>query len=403
MHKRLSMRLLQKALDGILTVGWYATFRTPVLGIDIDDHRTGGWTYNQRHPLPALREHYEAVVESFPRQPSLVAKSPHGIHVYYLLTERVHIESLHHLAGTMIENASPELKPTPHATLRIPATSRFRHPRSLQPMKEWRDQGVPWERLPRYPISDLFGDEWRDRLPAPGRAATGRPSTDEHRVTLGTERPVLPDLSEVESTVLPFRDGETYEQTFLFAMACRRRGMSVNETIKRALLWLDRSTAYTGSLRASPDELEERIRHIFKIERSEPVITTPDIGGFRPAVERLAKQHPFVPQRTKAIRRFLENLVRLKIYHDAVAANESMLLRYDDKYPFYRLNRSRGVYPLPSNLLKKWNTNYPSILAWLMEIGVLIDPGTSFSPHQRVCKYYGISIAVSPDESESDG
>ena len=57
---------------------------------------------------------------------------------------------------------------------------------------------------------------------------------------------------------------------------------------------------------------------------------------------------------------------------------------------------------LTSNLLKKWNKNYRSILTWLLSIGLLEESGHSYSPHHHVCKHYFINTDIFEEEPETE-
>jgi hypothetical protein len=70
--------LIGKALHGEMTLGYYQSSSTKVLGIDIDDHSGKGKGY--------LQKKYDEVISRMGGlPPSLVNKSPRGLHVYYYL------------------------------------------------------------------------------------------------------------------------------------------------------------------------------------------------------------------------------------------------------------------------------------------------------------------------------
>lgn len=68
------------------------------------------------------------------------------------------------------------------------------------------------------------------------------------------------------------------------------------------------------------------------------------------STEHLVAIHPFVPQRTKAIRRFLQSLAGWKAYQDQIYANNAALGYYNDIHLFYQRNRSNGFYPIPAQV-----------------------------------------------------
>jgi len=404
-RERFSIRALQQAIDGTYQLGWYSSIATPVLGIDIDDHVHGGWRVGKREPLPELRTRYERIRDSFPVLPSMVVLSPHGLHLYYLLTSPLHYRNLQTLARKTLPEIPVELKPTPSTTLRVPARKWMLHPESLTRLYPTPDRGIDWSAVPVYQREILFGPDWRvtlretDFMGVPARKG----SSSDRTARLAGRAPVAVDsLKEVELEVLPFRNNETNEQVFKLVVACRKTGFSLQETIDRVLWWIDRSPGYTGPLKDNADALENKVSYIYGARKTRPAPEAVDISEYAQAIDDLVARHPFVPQRTKAVRRFLEKLVGTKKRHDLISASKSLTRYEDDKYEYYRLNRTRGVYPLPSKTLKAWNTNYTSILEWLLDIGLLEESGRGYSPLQHVCKHYFIHIDLPSEDNDTD-
>lgn len=392
--RRMDLPLLQRALDGKTTIGWYASFRSPVFGVDIDDHRTGGWSRDYTAPRGRLRDLYQATVERIGRLPSVVFSSPRGLHAYYLLTELVHIDNLRQSVKAQIGEVPVEIKPTAHTTLRVPAKKRVRDPVSLASTWTGSPDEFEWTSLTQHAPADLFGDDWRTTL----RVGAHRDGVA--RVTRKREHAArvagdgIPSLEEVESTIMPFKNGQTYRQTFLLGVACRRAGIRLEKAIAIGYDWLNRSPDYTGGLLRNERELEQRLEHIY--EKGPESTSVPRVHvELTPAVdaviERLTCSHPFVKQRTKSVRRFLQSLAEWKALHDSIGNDRAETARYDDAYPYYAVNRNSGLYPLPSALLERWNKNYVSMLRWLISAGVLTD-ASAYSPRQHVCRYYRIVL-----------
>ena len=70
---------IQEAIEGITTLGYFTNTITNVLGIDIDNHRNYSETW--------LLDLYNQVVERLHCKPSILVKSPRGLHSYWYLTQ----------------------------------------------------------------------------------------------------------------------------------------------------------------------------------------------------------------------------------------------------------------------------------------------------------------------------
>lgn len=127
-------------------------------------------------------------------------------------------------------------------------------------------------------------------------------------------------------------------------------------------------------------------------------------------VEKLVQQHNWYDRRTVPVRRFLENLVRWVAYHDEVRRDPVQFTHWSRSYSGYALNRKRGLYPLPIAVLRKWNGQPKTIMAWLTELRVLsIDrdyhvgnpDSESWHTKQGVCRYYHVNLEIESAETRS--
>ena len=75
----LSDYLINEAIEGVLTLGYFASTITQLVGVDIDNHRnySEGWLLNI----------YGQVVERFGVYPSVLVRSPRGLHAFWYLTQ----------------------------------------------------------------------------------------------------------------------------------------------------------------------------------------------------------------------------------------------------------------------------------------------------------------------------
>ena len=113
--------------------------------------------------------------------------------------------------------------------------------------------------------------------------------------------------------------------------------------------------------------------------------------SYKPLVSRLIKQSSFAPQRNKPIERFLYALLDWCDWHDAIIKNPKLTALFDYLYPYYRVNRKAGFYPLPKYFLEKANCRYYEIMKWLKQIGFLENAPFKYVPNNGICKYYKVN------------
>lgn len=402
-QKPLHYSLIQRALKGEKVVGFYSTFNTPVIGIDIDDHGFPSYSDEQRLLTDKTKTIYNQIVHKVGYEPSLISKSPNGLHVYYLLTERLHWKHLQNLTRNLIGDTQVELKPTPRTTLRIPSLPNILDPETLQPITTEHELFTDWGNLKHYSPEQLFGSSWREIQRSLHFNKRKRTSSKE-KPAEGRETPYHSlDLTLLEQTILPFKNNHTYTQVFELTVACRREGMTRDEILEYLQQQIAHSPSYIGSLRTEPSELEGRVDHILSQEGSRSVLPSiteenTTLLEMKPLIEYLLSIHPFSAKANKAVERLLTRLIIWKEWHDQIFTSPEATSLFDSLYPFYRKNRADGLYPLPSSLLKRWVSRYNKFIPWLQEKGILTESPYPYSSNAHICKYFRISFEHLWDE-----
>lgn len=203
------------------------------------------------------------------------------------------------------------------------------------------------------------------------------------------------NILRLESELLPFTNGHTND--ILCQLVPKYKTcLSFEEALDRIHNLILNSLEYTNDL-TDYSILERRIQSFY---RNGPSIT-PSSRSISKIIELpehleaiIQSQKRFVKQRTKGIRKYFFGLLSWKAYHDSIYTNKARFYEEDSKYPYYAVNRKKGLYPLPSSKQKEWNKNYNSLLPWLKEIGILEESDFSYSPRNRICKYYQINVSL---------
>jgi len=377
-HERLTLGLIEQAILDRLVVGFFVSTVPNVLGVDIDDHRGAAWTGSEASPL--LLSLYEQTCQRLRAQPSLLVQSPHGLHGFWVLSERIPAEVLYGLARERLGSLPVEVKPTPASSLRIPAERRILDPKTLQLLS------LPFElvaqSMPVQHPAFLFEAGY---LPE-----TIRASLVERRARARLLQN-LPRIEKVEEELLPLVAGRTNEPFLRLCLAYRCAGLSVEEAHYRFALCLMRSPRYQGELRDAR-RLQQRIECEYRRNRDYTPKAREIQGSLFNAMiaERVALVHPFARQRTKPLQRFVTRILEWCDWHDEIITNPGQTAFFDYLYPYYRKNRREGLYPLPKSLLFKANERYRQLMPWLEQRGLIEASNYPYVPGQGICRYYRV-------------
>lgn len=368
----------------------------------------------------------EALVECFNEKPSLVARSPHGAHVYWCLEEEALWYQLRPKLGKVkrvweekkrergIER-SLEIMPTPSRPLRIPRLDRLLEPEGLEPMRRPADGEAFWRGLRRYRLEGLIKEEVLEREwpkeERPGQRLRERELVDRGSGRKGRTDAELLSLRprnsrEAEELLMPFRDGESNVRLIKMVEGGKRGGMTLDDVTEWILGWETRSraTGYSGDMFRNLRELRSRIESLYaacnvtEAGASRFMRLWEEKEGKYPRnreaaermLERLESVSPQPKQSRMAVLRFFTNLEAWRrIIDDAVADPASGI---DD---LTRRNQGRGAYPLPSELIYEWYSGYDRIRAQILASGLLVkdeQAGGGYVPDLGRPQYYQLGI-----------
>ncbi len=370
--KYLKRSYIEKAIAGFTLLGWFTNLKPNVIGIDLDDHQGKAWTGVE--PSPQLLSKYNQVLQRFP-EPSVLVQSPRGLHVYYVLNDRIPSNILEYLAKDKLKGIPCEVRPTPDMALRIPEASRILDPKTLLPS--------PGRKVQKYHPAILFDDRY---LPAIVRE-TLQDRKKKLRAFLYS-----PKIERLEGLYTPIIPGYSNDTLNHLIPVYKRAGLTLEDAIYRFTVMLQQSPIYDGEL-TKPKRLEQRIRSYYRKDYKN-YVPQPQVQQLnllhKPLVEDLVKQSPFAKQRDKVIESFLYSLLNWCSWHDEIIKNSKQTAYFDYLYPWYRKNRKAGYYPLPQTFLVKSNQRYFEIMTWLQEIGFISNAPFKYLPKGGICKYYRV-------------
>lgn len=362
--------------------------------------------------------------------PSLVRRSPHGLHLYWCLEEpKVWATEVQPLLlqvkrqFTLLSkneglDFNVELLPRPSKPLRIPRKDMLLDPKTLEAMESPIDGIAFWRGLRRYRLEDLIRPEsWmqlanacEDKKPRQSRSESSKDASESSRGAGagGIDSEILrlkpKDHVEAEALLMPFRNNQSNSQLIKLVEGGKHEGMSLGDIIAWILRWKERSieAGYVGDLFDDEDALMARIKSLYITcrvagasrfielwEREEGKYPRNEVAAGR-ALARLEVMAPQPTRSRKAVQRFLADLEAWRrIVDDAMADPASGI------DVVTRENQKRGAYPLPHEFLKHLYRGHVRVWKQLQSAGIVIpDDGAQghYVPILGRPQYYSLAI-----------
>jgi hypothetical protein len=383
----LNNELILKAILGKQLVSYFITNTTYFICIDIDNHKNLGDAY--------LLNLYGQILNELKLNPSLLFKSPRGLHAYYFFNQRVPTDIIIDIAKRRLKHLPIEIKPNQNNSLRIPSESLAICPETFQLLNK------PFEKycknINRYHPAELFDnsilpDAIKNNLKAKKKAL---------KKIKGLQK-----IEAIENDLLPFVNGNTNEAFLKLCCTYRCNGLNQSEIYARFLFCLEQSPQYTGDLR-KPKLLYSRIKSEYKKNQNftpkrKPIteslfnkIISANITllyELKLRKEANSKTRPRdIKRKCNTLKRFVNKILSWSDYQDDVLKHNNQVAIFDYLYPYYRKNRKEGLYPLPYVLLKAWNIRYNELLSFLINIGFLKESDYKYSANLNICKYYFVN------------
>ena len=352
---------------------------------------------------PETRQAVEVLMECFNERPSLVARSPHGAHVYWCLEEEALWYQLRPKLGKVKRTweekkrergikRNLEILPTPERPLRVPRLDRLLEPEGLEPMGRPANGEAFWRGLRGYRLEGLIKEEVLERV-WPKAERPGLRLGEEGDVGDGgggrkgqTGAEILSlrprNSREAEELLMPFREGETNAQLIKMTEGGKRGGMSLDDVTEWILGWETRSreAGYSGDMFRNGRELRRRIVDLYE----ESHVTEAGATRFIELWERkkgeyarneaiaarmlvlLERVQPLARQSRRAVQRFFGDIEAWRRIVDDAAADPASGL--DE---ISRRNQGRGAYPLPLQLLRRMHGHYENYWSNVQVAGIL--------------------------------
>lgn len=384
-ERNLSKELIYQARIGESIIGYFSTLSPDIVGVDLDFHeRENPWSPRE---LPRTLEAYESLVLAIRVHPSIVYRSPRGIHIFYkfktkapwdLLRNRIK-EGLEDLEETI----QAEILPSPDSSLRIDSIQSYLNPETLENIDPPK-----MEEIKTYSLDEFFGYDLKDWIKTSKKKERGYSLRKQAT------------LENLEESILPITKSNQIFRDCPLLPAYYKSGLSVRQAGERIIVLLKRSGySRDKELLSNPKRLMERLDaswrnfkrkgYCFEGIKKERQLELRD-NYF---IESLIYDSPFTNVRMDKFKAFLENLLGWIRYQQNLSQTEKEWFSHFYTYrngktiSGYRIFSKKGWIPIPSKMLWKIDRRYKDFLSFLESKGVLkIETGYSIEKSQ--CRYF---------------
>lgn len=381
----LTDNMVENALTGLAVYGYFLNSCPICFGIDIDDHTGRGDGF--------LLSVLDSVTKRFNNlDPSVLCRSPHGLHAYYFLTYPVPFPVLEERLKTTLAGIPVEIKPTTRTGIRFPRIGKFIHSRTLLPITTDFDRML--DDAERYHPAELFTEinpaEIRETL----RERKGK--------TLRLRE--LQKIAKIEAGFPCIYDGNTNDALCSLIPVYRSAGLTAEESATR--FYANLAPVYAGELR-SFERLLRRIQSFYKnqpetFKRTESkqidfysLLLADTIALKVTGATETGYQIRALGQKRNTVRKAVLRLENWKNYIDGVKENRQMVEYWNYLYPYFKKNTSEGFYPIPQGIFLQIHTHYEWwLLPFLLDVGYLEKSPYGYSAGNGTCLHYRINQQI---------
>ena len=387
----LTKKVVQEHLDGKIVVAFKASgAERDYVGVDVDDHEGSAWLNKMLEGgYSKITEKYEEVVRRMRQKPSMMFRSPRGLHLYWFMSRSLPSLLLDEVMKERFEDRFAESLPTNKAALRVPRPQDYLG----EDLSSKAFEG--YEGMPRYAPEAIFGEEIKPGARRAKGYASGIVSGSEKGVK--KDRDPMKNIEDAEAFYGPFKNYQTNVPFKKLVGKYFANGLSEEQAIARFEAILDRSPEYTRDLRK---ELTVRVASAYGN------LKKPNgLAGMKHALLRGVPDAMRVVQSIieaigtnatdkeyRGLEEFILSLWSRKIELDWIGLDPERAAYHDYKYPgFLRLFR-QGFYPINSKELHGWDSEYHRYLRQLKAIGVMTECKYGYSTILGRCKHYMLNI-----------
>lgn len=386
-NRYLTDETIEAGINNEKIIGYFLSILPKAFCIDIDDHAGKGEGF--------LYSVYRRLLSKINLLPSVICKTPNGLHVYYFLDYCMHINILISKVREIVKELPVEIKPTDNIGARVPRVGSLLDAFTLEPLEgNFEDIIISAE---RYHPAEIFSDNLNPVLI--------RQTYKERKNISILQIRESRTLAKFEYEQAGIDAGQTNEALCNLIPMYRSAGLTPEEAARRFSANL--SLKYNGEL-LNKNRLVRRIKSFYRnmpdnCFNTLPQNKQPDFFSEKIA-ERIVEtidclvntrqQKAALTAKKQTAKKAIMYLENWKHFIDSIKKDRKELEYWNYIYPFFKKNTSEGYYPIPRNMFKKIHERYDLwLLPHLREVGYLERSpyGYSNAPDKSTCYHWKIN------------
>jgi hypothetical protein len=241
-YQPLTRRVLEEVINGNPQeiISFFTKGSPDYIGIDIDDHETGGWTND--NPTEILAKRYYGVLTELGNNPSMVFRSPRGVHAFWFLTQNLPTKVIEKILKQRLGNyPGVEILPTARHALSLPLAKDHLN-------IELKSSLFP-NSIERYSPENILGELYKSAELRQNYQKSTTPKEYNDSESIGK-------IEDCEKKFLPLKDGSSNEAYKHLVAVYKYKGLSPKQAFDRFEILVRKSPGYSGRLLIN---LESRI------------------------------------------------------------------------------------------------------------------------------------------------
>lgn len=363
---KLTNKRIEEAMFGEKTFGYLSSSYTKLMSIDIDDHISiKSWVGNT--PSIPLYKKYKQAISAIGITPSMVIKTPRGLHVTWYFNEKAPTRAVSGACERLFKGIGVEIRPTMKNALRIANLMNRIDPAYFSP-KSYKDE------YKIYRLTELLGEYYlpknEEDIKSARKSGIG---------VFKAEKKVLETLGK----------GSTNDELCYIMGVYKSTGYSIEKAIERFKKLLS-SANYSGSL-LNDNELSRRAESLYKGVKYSPKAINVDISKHNKFVSGLMEiVKPNISKRAAPIMEgIIKAILEYKEKMETIYQDHGMRAEHNAYNTFFIHNMRHGFIPLPSKMLVNINANYNRHIKILRACGFLVQSDEKYKVG-AYCKHYFI-------------
>jgi hypothetical protein len=347
-------------------IGTFNCFMSNYFVLDIDNHNNN----------VNINEKYYKIFNVF-GEPSLVYKSPRGLHIYYFLKELYSIDLIKKEVKKYFSDI--EVKPTSDSALRILNYKNILNPLTLKKTKRNFRSYINHSMV--YNVQEIFFSLQKEEF----------------------------KIQNKKEKIDIIYSGKTNDALNYLIPIWKTQGYSTKECAEKFIAKLDPS--YQGECR-NRQRLEKRIEY-YKVKESAKEIVS-DSYEIEQKYDKIIKtilniSDKKLPKTSEYNRELRKKKIKDVVLYilssydmtQVILNNPRLLMEISCLYPYFFHETKNGNIPLPSKYFKSMYSNYHKAFNFLYSIGFIKRPhGRSYSTDKHSCQYYRIDLNIHNRYSE---